>query len=100
MARTIQMEWNEGRLHQYQVVESFIDGLLSPELDKKNNNDKEQQQQEEAFLATIRNNLYIITSTYDENSDNSSTNMLSSIIPTAIIQQPKNIQELKQMLLQ
>ena len=99
MARTIQMEWNEGRLHQYQVVESFIDGLLSPVLDNDNNKEQ-QQQQEEAFLETIRNNLYIITSTYDDNSNNSSTNMLSSIIPTAIIQQPTNIQELKQMLLQ
>jgi hypothetical protein len=99
MARTIQMEWNEGRLHQYQVVESFIDGLLSPVLDNDNNKEQ-QQQQEEAFLETIRNNLYIITSTYDDNSNNSSTNMPSSIIPTAIIQQPTNIHELKQMLLQ
>jgi hypothetical protein len=94
MARTIQIEWNEGRLHQYQVVESFIDELLSPVLDNNEqqhqHQQQQQQQQHEEFLETIRNNLYIITSTYDDN----------SIIPKAIIQQPSNIHELKYMLLQ
>ena len=98
MARSIQVEWETGKRHRYRVVESFIDGLLEKLEEDPNDEWKE------LFLDTIRHNLNIVTTAFDE--DESSSNLQSpqflppSIVPRAFVRRPSDIPSLKRLLLQ
>jgi hypothetical protein len=76
MARAIQVEWLEGSLHRYDVVEAFIDRMMASltnikqRLDDNNlhplpNNSDHNIDREltlyQRFLHTIQHNLYIVT---------------------------------------
>ena len=94
MARSIQIEWDKGNLHRYRVVESFIDGLV--EKLEEDSNDEFMT----LFLDTIRTNMNVVTTTYED--DKSDGNMLlpQSILPKAVIRRPSDLASLKRLLLQ
>ena len=96
MARSIQIEWDAGKLHRYRVVESFIDGLVEK---------LEQDPDDEfktLFLDTIRTNMNVVTTTYENDEDSANVPQLlpQSILPKAVVRRPSDLASLKRMLLQ
>ena len=113
MARSIQVEWQEGNLHAYKVVETFIDRLLeSAPVEDDDNEDST------LFYETIRSNLNILTTGFEQErqqqqqhkTKNTSTKCLlysgaqtlvpQSIVARAELRRPYDVSILKEMLMQ
>ena len=94
MARSIQIEWDKGNLHRYRVVESFIDGLV-----EKLEEDPDDEFMT-LFLDTIRTNMNVVTTTYEDDESNGNMLLPQSILPKAVIRRPSDLASLKRLLLQ
>jgi hypothetical protein len=100
MARAIQVEWLEGSLHRYEIVETFIDRMMSTAASLTKNVDEREavdglmSPAYRRFLQTIRNNLYIVTSVPTA-SGKSPGGVLDATLLT-----PHDLSSLKRMLLQ
>ena len=89
IARSVQIEYEEGRIHRYQVCELFIDWLLL-EVFETETASTSVSASESAFLDFIRNNLYILTTAATATPALSSP---SSLLPTAIMEQPTDMHD-------
>ena len=96
IARSVQIEYEEGRIHRYQVCELFIDWLLL-EVFETETASTSVSASESAFLDFIRNNLYILTTAATATPALSSP---SSLLPTAIMEQPTDRTSLRRLLVQ
>jgi hypothetical protein len=108
MARGIQLEWLEGSLHRYDVVETFsdrmMDTLTSMSLLQDNAHaDSLARRPRERFWHAIQNNLHIVTSKPATTTTTTTTNSVKSrhaLLLDATMQRPHDLQSLKRMLLQ
>ncbi|KAL3918989.1 MAG: hypothetical protein SGILL_003981 [Bacillariaceae sp.] len=99
MARNIQVEWLNGDLHRYRIVESFVDGILESLEAMRDNDDPAVQAYYQRFFDIVSSNLYITTTSVPtEKGDDKALGGGASL--KATLRQPSSIQDLKQMLLQ
>lgn len=100
MARDIQVEWLEGSLHRYEIVETFIDRMMSnaasltKDVDEREAVDGLMSPSYRRFLQTIRNNLYIVTSVP------AASGKRPGGVLDATLLSPRDMSSLKRMLLQ
>ncbi|KAG7340016.1 hypothetical protein IV203_006419 [Nitzschia inconspicua] len=104
MARAIQLEWLDGSLHRYEVVEAFIDRMMDT-LETTilshdgNNNSMVESPLYQQFLHTIQNNLFVVTSAPMSSTATALQPNRRGLL-RATLQRPNDLASLKQMLLQ
>ncbi|KAG7363886.1 hypothetical protein IV203_037087 [Nitzschia inconspicua] len=106
MARAIQLEWLDGSLHRYEVVEAFIDRMMDilavtilSSDEHSGNNTMVESPLYQRFLHTIQNNLFVVTSVPMTSTDTAPESNRRGLLQ-ATLQRPNDLASLKRMLLQ
>jgi hypothetical protein len=97
MARSIQVDWLEGRIHRYQVVEHFIDGILDSLTEIQQDPDPAVQATYDRFFDILQHNLHITTTVP---TDKSHDHRPLGASLQAALRSPTDQVSLKHMLLQ